>query len=192
MHKATCSTVVGRRPCGIGARARPQRCPIVRAAAPPGASDLAAAARVAAATALYAKAWSEPGGDALLADLVSDSHAQCDEVWQADRPPRVGRASLAKGMRHMRRIYPDLTFTVAQAVASPSSADVFVEWELTGTWEGKGERAFGVSVLAFDAEGKVSRTRVFRQALAAEVEMARRGVGGAAPVEQGALLERKE
>lgn len=172
-----------RPPCDRASR------PMRAAAQPAPSSPSPPPLTVATATALYEQAWSQPGGDALLATLVSESHAQCDEVWQSSRPPRIGRASLAKGMRHMRRIYPDLRFEVAQAVASPSTGDVFVEWIMRGTWEGVEEAASGVSVLSFDEESKVSRTRVFRQALVAEVEMAKRGVGGAVPVEQGALLE---
>ena len=175
------SSITGARPCG----ARPARGAAAAVHAQPASSS-----SVATATALYEQAWSTPGGDALLAALVSDQHAQCDEVWQASRPPRIGRASLAKGMRHMRRVYPDLRFEVSQAAASPATGDVFVEWVMRGTWEGKEEQASGVSVLSFDGEGKVSRTRVFRQALVAEVEMAKRGVGGAVPVEQGALLDK--
>lgn len=174
-------------PCGARPPIRPSAATrAVAAAAQPGPSP---SSTVATATALYEQAWSTPGGDALLADLVSDDHAQCDEVWQAARPPRIGRAALAKGVRHMRRIYPDLAFSVAQAAPSPGTGDVFVEWVMQGTWEGRPESAMGVSVLSFDGEGKIARTRVFRQALVAEVEMAKRGVGGAVPVEQGALLD---
>jgi len=193
MYTSACPTARPGRPCGGGIVRCSRRAPIARAAAASQPGDpTSASARIATATALYDQAWTKPGGDALLNDLVAPDHAQCDEVWQADRPPRVGRASLAKGVRHMRRIYPDLAFSVAQAVACPSTGDVFVDWVLTGTWEGRAERASGVSVLSFDGEGKVVRTRVYRQALAAEVELAKRGVGGAVPVEQGALLERTE
>jgi hypothetical protein len=173
-----------------GTRAPRTACP---ATASPGETDkaaaAAAAARVAAATALYEQAWSTPGGDALLEDLVSADHAQVDAVWQPARAPAGGRAALRKGMRHMRRIYPDLTFQVVQAAACEASGDVFVEWALTGTWEGRAEAASGLSLLSFDGEGRIARTRVYRQALAAEVELAKRGVGGSKPVEQGVLLE---
>jgi hypothetical protein len=145
--------------------------------------------RIAAATALYERAWSTPGGDALLEDLVAADHAQLDEVWQRGKEPAGGRVALRKGMRHMRRIYPDLAFTVLQATASEATGDVFVEWRLTGTWEGTAEASTGLSLLSFDGEGRIGRTRVYRQALDAEVELAKRGTGGSRPVEQGVLLE---
>lgn len=165
----------------------------VRAAAadadPAATSARALGDRVAAATALYEQAWSTPGGDALLEDLVASDHAQIDAVWQRDRIPSGGRAGLRKGMRHMRRIYPDLAFTVVQAAASEGTGDVFVEWALSGTWEGRAEAATGLSLLSFDGDGRIAQTRVYRQALDAEVQMAKRGVRGSRPVEQGVLLE---
>ena len=87
----------------------------------------------------------------------------------------------------MRRIYPDLAFTVTRAAAA-DAGHVFVEWAMSGTFEGEAHAATGVSLLTFDADGRVARTQVYRQALPAEVVLAQRSAAG--EVEQGVLLAR--
>lgn len=162
------------RPPGVASRRR-------RAPPPAATPD----EHVATATAFYERAWSSPDGAALLPSLVADDHAQSDVVWQAG-VTTVGRDRLAKGMRHMRRVYPDLAFTVTRA-APCGAAAAFVEWAMTGTFEGRADAATGVTVMTFDSDGRVASSAVYRAALPAEVDLAERKRGG--PVRQGVLLE---
>lgn len=111
---------------------------------------------------------------------------------------------MAKGMRHMRRaVYPDLAFSVdrASVVAEGSGRDsvVFVEWTFRGTFEGRADVARGVTVFEFEeverspssssaSSPRIVRSNVYRQALPAEVDLARRTKG---EVAEGMLLEQK-
>ena len=164
------------------------------------------------ATLFYEKAWSLPNPrDADLEPYLTEDHVQRDRVWQAGRES-VGRAAMAKGIRHMRRsVYPDLSFSVdrASVVAEGSGRDsvVFVEWTFRGTFEGRADVARGVTLFEFDCAEeeeeeddekgppssrrppRIARSSVYRQALPAEVDLARRTKG---EVAEGALLERKE
>ena len=168
------------------------------------------------ATLFYERAWSLPSPrDADLEPFLTEDHVQRDMVWQAGRES-VGRAAMAKGMRHMRRaVYPDLAFSVdrASVVAEGSGRDsvVFLEWTFRGTFEGRADVARGVTVFDFEEEGpsspspassspasssssassappRIARSSVYRQALPAEVDLARRTKG---EVAEGVLLEQK-
>ena len=140
--------------------------------------------RVATAVRFYTDAWSRADGAALLPDLVAADHVQRDAVWQEGRAT-VGRDRLAKGMRHMRRaVYPDITFAVTRAAAADDG--VFVEWTMTGTFEGRADCGAGVTVFTFDDGGRIASSTVYRTALPAEVDLARRTRGG--EVAQGVLL----
>ena len=66
---------------------------------------------------------------------------------------------------------------------------VFVQWSMTGTFEGESAQTSGISLMSFDGDGLIAETRVYRQALPAEVVMAQRSTR-VEPVEQGILLER--
>lgn len=66
---------------------------------------------------------------------------------------------------------------------------VFVQWSMTGTFEGEAGRASGISLMSFDDDGRIAETQVYRQALPAEVTLAQRS-RRVEPVEQGVLLER--
>ena len=66
---------------------------------------------------------------------------------------------------------------------------VFVQWSMTGTFEGEIGQSSGVSLMSFDDEGRIAETQVYRQALPAEVTLAQRSKR-VEPVEQGVLLER--
>lgn len=101
-----------------------------------------------------------------------------------------------------RAVYPDLTFSVdrASVVAEGSGRDsvVFVEWTFRGTFEGRADVARGVTVFEFEEEKgspsssapspRIMRSNVYRQALPAEVDLARRTKG---EVAEGVLLEQK-
>ena len=121
------------------------------------------------ATHFYERAWSlRDPKEADLEPFLAQGHVQRDMVWQAGRES-AGRASMAKGMRHMRRaVYPDLSFSVERtAVVAGESADeaVFVEWTFRGTFEGRADVARGVTVFDFDASSspKIIRSSVYRQ-----------------------------
>ena len=64
---------------------------------------------------------------------------------------------------------------------------VFVQWDMTGTWEGNAECASGVTVVTFNDEGLIKGSYVYRQALPAETVLA--GRSGRGLVQQAALLE---
>ena len=66
---------------------------------------------------------------------------------------------------------------------------MFVQWSMTGTFEGETGQSSGVSLMSFDDEGRIAETQVYRQALPAEVTLAQRSKR-VEPVEQGVLLER--
>ena len=66
---------------------------------------------------------------------------------------------------------------------------VFVQWSMTGTFEGETGRASGISLMSFNEEGRIAETQVYRQALPAEVTLAQRSKR-VEPVEQGVLLKR--
>ena len=66
---------------------------------------------------------------------------------------------------------------------------VFVQWSMTGTFEGEIGQSSGISLMSFDDEGRIAETQVYRQALPAEVTLAQRSKR-VEPVEQGVLLER--
>ena len=67
---------------------------------------------------------------------------------------------------------------------------VFVHWSMSGTFEGEGSETSGISLMSFDENGKIAETRVYRQALPAEVAMAQRSTrAGAVP--QGILLKQQ-
>lgn len=150
----------------------------------------------------YERAWSIPSPkEADLKPYLTENHVQRDVVWQAGRES-IGRASMAKGMRHMRRaVYPDLSFTVERAAVvagdAEESSSVFVEWTFRGTFEGRADVARGVTVFDFSSEDddddssslKIARSSVYRQALPAEVDLARRTKG---EVAEGVLLEREK
>ena len=144
--------------------------------------------RVATAVRFYEEAWSRPDGASLLPDLVAEQHVQRDAVWQEGRES-VGRDRLAKGMRHMRRaVYPDISFVVKHAAESDER--VMVEWRMAGTFEGRADTGAGVTVFEFDGAGRIAASTVYRTALPAEVDLARRTAAG--EVKQGVLLGRGE
>lgn len=169
------------RPCGRAPR------PLIHATVPSRAVAVASA-RTDAAAAFYEGAWSRPDGGALLAALVADDHVQTDAVWQAG-VQTVGRDRLNKGMRHMRRIYPDLAFTVNR-VAEADDGAVFCEWSFSGTFEGRRDAGRGVTVFQFDDQDRIAASTVFRTALPAEVDLAERSARGGGAVRQGVLLQR--
>jgi hypothetical protein len=148
----------------------------------------------------YEHAWSLPNpSEADLEPYLSEGHVQRDLVWQAGRES-VGRGAMAKGMRHMRRaVYPDLSFTVEKAAvvddeSKSATTSVFVEWVFRGTFEGRADIARGVTVFDFEGggergSGKIARSSVYRQALPAEVDLARRTKKG--EVAEGVLLEKE-
>ena len=100
-----------------------------------------------------------------------------------------------------RAVYPDLSFSVeraavvvvAAAAAAAGEGDlnkdaVFVEWTFRGTFEGRADVASGVTVFDFDPSSlKILRSSVYRQALPAEVDLARRTAKG--EVAEGVLLD---
>lgn len=141
------------------------------------------------ATRFYEAAWSRPDGATLLTDLVAVDHVQRDAVWQAG-VESVGRDRLAKGMRHMRRVYPDLAFTVDR-VAESDDGSVFVQWTFTGTFEGRADTGSGVTVFTFDGE-RIAKSTVYRTALPAEVDLAERSARSGGPVRQGVLLQGRQ
>lgn len=145
-----------------------------------------ASVRTDVATRFYEAAWSRPDGASLLPDLVAVDHIQRDTVWQAG-VDSVGRDRLAKGMRHMRRVYPDLAFTVDRAAESDDGS-VFVQWTFTGTFEGRADTGTGVTVFTFDGE-RIAKSTVYRTALPAEVDLAERSARSGGPVRQGVLLQ---
>lgn len=65
---------------------------------------------------------------------------------------------------------------------------VFVQWTMTGTFEGERAQSAGISLMSFDEHGLIAETQVYRQALPAEVILAQRSKR-VEPVEQGILLE---
>ena len=67
----------------------------------------------------------------------------------------------------------------------PEHAQVFVHWSMSGTFEGEQAETSGISLMSFDGDGRIAETCVYRQALPAEVKLARQR-GNAVP--QGALL----
>lgn len=121
-------------------------------------------------------------------------------------------------MEFIRSIYPDIGFRVTDMCACTSGnkvrcsfscycpavpvscdgwashlpvlAQVFVNWSMSGTFEGERSETSGISLMAFDDEGRIAETLVYRQALPAEVAMAQRSRGSAA-VPQGILLEQQ-
>ena len=66
----------------------------------------------------------------------------------------------------------------------------FVQWSMTGTFEGEGAQTSGISLMSFNEDGLITETQVYRQALPAEVLMAQRSTR-VEPVEEGILLEKK-
>ena len=151
------------------------------------------------ATHFYERAWSLSNPkDADLEAYLAENHVQRDMVWQAGREA-AGRASMAKGMRHLRRaVYPDLSFSVEKGAVVIADAEsngcgsVLVEWTFRGTFEGRADIARGVTVFDFDNSSpspRIARSSVYRQALPAEVDLARRTKG---EVAEGVLLEKSE
>ena len=96
---------------------------------------------------------------------------------------------------------------VLRGQGSGRDSVVFVEWTFRGTFEGRADVARGVTLFEFDCAEeeeeeddekgppssrrppRIARSSVYRQALPAEVDLARRTKG---EVAEGALLERKE
>lgn len=148
------------------------------------------AARVAAATAYYERAWSAPDFD-LMAALLAPGHVQRDAVWQSVQT--VGSDAMVNGAKHMRRIYPGgVAFSVLRAAPAPDGA-VLVHWSFSGGRKGGAvDEGAGCTVFEFaedDGDGRsaprIASSTVFRTALRAEVELAAKTTG---EVPQGALL----
>lgn len=66
---------------------------------------------------------------------------------------------------------------------------VFVRWEMSGTFEDEHQTSTGISLLAFSDEGRISESCVYRQASPAEVVLAQRSQR-VEPVQQAILLEK--
>lgn len=134
----------------------------------------------------YEGAWSAPDGeelDQLIDSTIADDHSQEDMVWQPN--PRRGRDSIRNGIKFIRKLYPDARFVVDRAALTEDGSQVFVQWTMTGTFEGEVDATTGMSLLTIE-EGLIIRTQVYRQALRAEVEMGRKRQDGQVP--QGNIL----
>ena len=142
-----------------------------------------------AATALYARAWSQ-GDVGLLDAIMAPDHVQNDAVWQpaaadAGAQSNQGRERMRRGIAGYRRAYPDVRFEVLEAAAvrapGPRLWRVFVHWRAAGTNLGPirnqpptGKRAEfgGVTVATVLVDSALSaqllRSDVYRQAPADE------------------------
>ncbi|GBF96381.1 hypothetical protein Rsub_09180 [Raphidocelis subcapitata] len=134
---------------------------------------------------LYEEAWSK-GRVKLLDAILSEDHSQVDAVWQPGAGGG-GRRRLRRGILAYRAAYPDLKFTVEDVAAVEGADKVFVSWRAAGTNTGpirdqppSGRRVEfrGITLLSFDAEGRIQESAVFRQAPEDEARYFTGGAGG--------------